>query len=121
MSGLVYDNRFDEVEVVPLTEAPRKEKLVDVLAVGLPRDSYVTMEDLERTFSISNYHVRKYLKRLGIEAFGEQKNVKEDGTRTRGVGKKVYRNSVVDDIRELLNATIDVERFQEEAREILEE
>lgn len=119
--GVSYDDRFDGVVVEALPEDFQKEKLVDVREVGLPRDSYVTMEDLERKFSISNYHVRKYLKRLGIEAFGELKNVKQDGSRTRGVGKKVYRSSVVDDIQELLNATIDIERYQEEARRTLEE
>lgn len=119
--SLVYDNRFDGVTVGPLPQGFRKEKLVDVREVGLPRDSYVTMEDLEREFSISNYHVRKYLKQLGIEAFGELKNVKPDGTRTRGVGKRVYRSSVVDDIKELLTATIDIERLKEEARRALAE
>lgn len=121
MSGVRYDSRFDNVVVTALPSNFNKQKLTDVLEAGLPRESYVTMEELERTFSISNYHVKRYLATLGAEAFGELKNFKEDGRRERGIGKKVYRSSVVSDIKELLVATIDTEQYRTEARETLEE
>lgn len=119
--GVSYDDRFDSVALEPLPEGPTEEKLVDVIELGLARNSYVTMQELEKEFSISNYHVRKYLRRLNIKPFGELKNLKEDGKRKRGIGKHVYRSSVIDDIKELLAATIDTEKFREQARKTLEE
>jgi len=118
--SIIYDDRFDAVAVEPL-EGFRKERLIDVLQAGLDRSTYVTMEDIENEFSVSNYHVRTYLKKLGVSPIGELKNVGAGGVRKRGIGKLVYRASVISEIQELLGANIDISKYQEEARKILEE
>lgn len=118
---LVYDLRFDDVEIEDVNFADCvKDRLEDVLALNIPRDDYVTIEDLEEEFSVSRYQVTKYLEQLGAEPFGELKNYTEEGRRTRGVGKVVYRKSVVDDIKNLTSTRVDVAAIKAQAAAILQ-
>jgi len=117
---IVYDSRFDDIKVKSLVYNAEVGKLVDIRKEGIGTSEYVTMGDLEVKFSASPYHIKKYLKRLGVAPFGEVKNVNEDGSPMRGVGKVAYRVSVVEEINQLLSLTVDLDKCREEAIAILE-
>lgn len=117
--AIQYDTRFDNVRISILEEY-QAPKLIDVIDAGMNRDEYVTIEDIKAKFSISAYHVRAYLNKLGALPFGQLKNIKEDGSRTRGVGKVVYRASIIDDVNQMLNDSINISKYHEDAKKKLE-
>jgi len=121
MSQITYDFRFDSIEILDVCfHDCVKDRLEDVLASSVPREDYVTIEDLQKAFGgISRYQVGRYLEQVGAKPFGELKNYRDDGSRERGVGKVVYKKEVVPLIREAANQMVDVASIKADALQFL--
>jgi transcriptional antiterminator len=118
---LIYDHRFDNLEIEDLAAIDCvKERLLDVIAAGILEEEYVTFDQLQEEFSCSKYQISKYLEQIGAKPFGELKNVLESGKRMRGVGKLVFKKSVVDEVLELTKQDIDMEAIMASAKETIE-
>ena len=121
MTKLIYDTRFDNLEIENVEKDQcQKPKLLDVVRGGLSPTEYITLSNLQKHFRISRYHITNYLTEINAKAIGELININESGKRMRGVGKLVYSPSVIDDITALIESEDDLEAMKAIAKEIRE-
>lgn len=117
---MIYDTRFDQIviETAEATELSRN-RLIDVVAAGIPRENYHTLGDLEEAFMLSRYQLKKLMIQVDAQPFGELITLDKEGNRGRGVGKVVYHPDVMDELRELAGSEIDVAAIKTNAEQML--
>jgi len=120
MKMKLYDPIFDNlvVEQAVLTDF-KKVEAVDVIKLGLEEEQYITYEQLEEYFGLSQYQIFSYLEQIGAKPIGIKKNI-VDGKRLRGVGKHVFAIEVVERIEEVLHSDINVLEIKAMAAKIKE-
>lgn len=118
MKTKLYDPIYDNLVIEEGNlDCFKKQKVFDVIDAGVPKDSYVTYEELESHFGLSHYQILNCLEKINARPLGIKKNI-VNGKRSRGVGKFVFDRKVIEDINISLQDSIDINKIKAMAAQI---